>query len=140
METSKDLSSQWDFHSAFRDRTKNMYRTTYTDMVHFREVTTKSELPSGYGGHIPSVAHDSVFKNTELAKTLKERSLDPSRDTLPSFAQQIDGVATNAKYQAEETPTYGALPNVRLLPPWAITPPIHTVPNFRTVPPNIKKE
>lgn len=130
-----DLATQWHWHTTFRDTSKNMYRTTYMDMIHGREVAVKSDMPSGYGGHVPQVAHDILFKNTEFQGTLEERQLDPKRDSFPCFTQQKDGAPAYAKNTAHENiPTFGTLPDVRVQPPWAITPPIHEVPNYKTVP------
>ena len=33
-----DLSKQWEWHTAFRDASKNMYRTSYQDGINGREV------------------------------------------------------------------------------------------------------
>ena len=69
-----DLSKQWEGHAAFRDQTKNMYRTTYNDSINGREVAVNTSLPSGYGGHIPDYGHDVLYKRTaqEVENTLNE--------------------------------------------------------------------
>lgn len=130
-----DLSRQWYWHETFRDTSKNMYRTTYSDMIHGREVSVKSDFPSGYGGHVPVVAHDVLFQNTGTYQTLVKQGLNPNRDCFPSFKQQKNGTATyKMAASQEETPSYGSLPDVRVQPPWAITPPIRPVPSHKTVP------
>eukprot|EP00392_Amoebophrya_sp_AT5.2_P004865 g4874.t1 len=128
-----DLTRQWEWHQEFRDAAKNMYRTTAFDTMHNREVSVKTGLPSGYGGHDPVLKHDVLHRNTKTYEGLKHAGLSPSRDTFPSFAQQKDGQATMAQLTQSATPTFGALPDVRVQPPWAITPPVRTNPSFKVV-------
>lgn len=128
-----DLSGQWHWHGAFRDSNKNMFRTTYSDTIHGREVAVKSDFPSGYGGHVACVAHDVLFKNTEVHEKLQKQAVDPQRDCFPSFMQQKVGAGSENKAK-EETPTYGSLPDVRVQPPWAITPAVRSMPSYRMIP------
>jgi len=130
-----DLSRQWEWHEAFRDANKNMYRTTYQDTIHTREVSVKSQFPSGYGGHDATVKHDLLYKNTGSYKTVVEtQALDPNRDTFPCFTPQKHGMPTYEKADAGATPTYGTLPDINVLPPWAVQPPVCVVPSHKTVP------
>lgn len=39
----------------------------------------RSELPSGYGGHVPTVQHDVLHQNTALYTNLVQMGLDPNR-------------------------------------------------------------
>ncbi|CAD7955585.1 unnamed protein product [Amoebophrya sp. A120] len=125
-----DLSRQWEWHTEFRDAAKNMYRTTAFDTMHNREVSVKTGLPSGYGGHDPVRNHDVLHHNTGVYEKMKGESLAPSRDTFPCFAQQKDGQMTFKQLTQAETPTFGSLPDVRVQPPWAITPPVRTNPSY----------
>ncbi|CAD7927165.1 unnamed protein product [Amoebophrya sp. A25] len=129
-----DLSRQWEWHSTFRDAAKNMYRTNTFDGLHMRENCVRSNYPSGYGGHVPQLKHDMLHLNTAQYEKMKLASVDPGRDTFPSFKQQKDGQATFSQQAQASTPTFGTLPDVRVQPPWAITPPICTVPSFRVTP------
>ena len=65
-----DLSKQWEWHAAFRDASKNMYRTTTQDALNFREVAVKSRFPSGYQGHCAAKAHDVsfIFKKSSVVE------------------------------------------------------------------------
>eukprot|EP00929_Paragymnodinium_shiwhaense_P018293 TRINITY_DN1285_c0_g1_i1.p2 TRINITY_DN1285_c0_g1~~TRINITY_DN1285_c0_g1_i1.p2 ORF type:complete len:120 (+),score=23.17 TRINITY_DN1285_c0_g1_i1:78-437(+) len=103
----RDPALQWKWHEAYRDMSKNMYRTSYTDMTHFREVNVKSNYPAGYGGHIPLVRHDILHRNTEFDRKLACMRADPSRDAKPSFEDQICGVPTITKFPcgAPKNPT-----------------------------------
>merc|ERR1719215_1424403 len=90
----KDPSKQFEWHEAYRDMVKNMYRTTYTDASHFRETNVKSDYPVGYGGHIPNVRHDVLHRNTQFDRNRHMQRLDPSRDAHPSFVDQLSGIPT----------------------------------------------
>jgi len=130
-----DLSRQWYWHEQFRDATKNMYRTTTSDMLNFREVSCKSDMPSGYGGHVPKVKHDIFFENTGAYASLENRGVDSKRDCFPAFKQQKMGAPTFINTAIEGvTPSTGSLPDVSVQPPWAITPPIREVPSFKMTP------
>lgn len=138
-------AKQWEWHEAYRDSLRNQYRTTYTDMVHFKEVNVKSDYPSGYGGHVPSLRHDILFRNTAFDRQQVLKRNDPSRDAHPSFKDQISGIPTwCAKPRgAKKNPTYKVVPhdgttcNVR--PPWAIIRPAKDPPGFRNVPATIAR-
>lgn len=102
-----DPARQWEWHEAHRDLAKNMYRTSYADASHFRECHVKSDFPSGYGGHIPSLRHDILHRNTQLDRDMLTRKVDPSRDTHPSFAHQITGVPSCPNPRGSKTaPSY----------------------------------
>merc|ERR1712194_107123 len=128
-----DLTKQWQWHEAFRDASKNMYRTTYADTIHGREVAVKSEFPSGYGGHDPVVQHDTLFKNTRTYDTLQKMALDPKRDTFPCFQPQKYGCPTYAK--AGSGMHNDAVPDMSVHPPpWAATDAIRRVPSYKMTP------
>lgn len=135
-----DPAKQWEWHETYRDMAKNQYRTSYTDMVHFKEVNVKSDYPSGYGGHIPSIRHDVLHRNSAFDRGQVLRRNDPSRDAHPSFANQIAGIPTYcAKPQgAKKNPTWGVIPHdgttTNLIAPWAVATPVRTVPSHRSVP------
>lgn len=137
-----DLGTQWKWHETFRDTAKNMYRTSYTDMIHGREISVASDYPSGYGGHVPSLRHDVLFRNSGFDRQRALMHYDVARDTLPSFKSQIDGVPASAKPRgAKKVPTTGTLPKSNVRPPWAVAMPIYDIPTFRTgVPDSPKKE
>lgn len=135
-----DPAKQWEWHEAHRDMAKNQYRTSYTDMVHFKEVNVKSDYPSGYGGHIPCIRHDMLYRNTAFDRQQALRRNDPSRDAHPSFRDQLAGIPTwCAKPQgARKNPSFGVFPTdgttTCLVPPWAIVKPVRPVPSMRHVP------
>lgn len=135
-----DPARQWDWHEAHRDMSKNQYRTSYQDMIHFKEVNVKSDYPSGYGGHIPCVRHDILFRNTAFDRQQALRRNDPSRDAHPSFKDHIAGIPTwCAKPQgAKKNPTWGVVPHdgttTNLISPWAVLKPVRPVPSYRNVP------
>jgi hypothetical protein len=131
-----DLSTQWEWHETFRDTSKNMYRTSYNDMVHGREVSVKSDFPSGYGGHISSLRHDVLFRNTAFDRQVAMMRNNPSRDGLPSFADHIEGIPTYCKNPrgSKKVPTAGTIPRSTCKPPWAVTLPLKDIPTFRTTP------
>jgi len=140
-----DPASQWDWHEAHRDMAKNQYRTSYTDMVHFKEVNVKSDYPSGYGGHIPCIRHDILFRNTAFDRQQALRRNDPGRDAHPSFKDHIAGIPTwCAKPQgAKKNPTHGVVPHdgttTNIISPWAVMKPIRPVPSFRNVPTSLAR-
>jgi hypothetical protein len=119
---------------------KNQYRTSYTDMVHFKEVNVKSDYPSGYGGHIPCIKHDILHRNTAFDRNQVLKRSDPSRDAHPSFRDQLAGIPTFcAKPQgARKNPTYGVVPHdgttTNLISPWAVVKPVVPTPSYRNVP------
>jgi len=122
-----DLNTQWKWHETFRDSSKNMYRTTYTDMIHGREVSVRSDYPSGYGGHVPSLRHDILFRNEAFDRTRRLQMNDESRDSHPDFKTQITGTGGSKVFKSL------AYPDPKR-PPWAVTPPIRQPPTFRTTP------
>jgi hypothetical protein len=109
-------------------------------MIHFKEVNVKSDYPSGYGGHIPAIRHDILFRNTAFDRQQALRRNDPSRDAHPSFKDQIGGIPTFcAKPQgAKKNPHWGVVPHdgttTNLISPWAVVRPVKQVPSFRNVP------
>jgi len=122
-----DPANQSEWHEVHRDMMKNMYRTSYSDMSHGREVSVKSDFPSGYGGHVPSVRHDITFRNTAFDREQGQRRYHPTRDTHPSFEEQIAGVPghTSNPRGARRQPTYGTIPHngTTGMPnfPWAVS-------------------
>lgn len=140
-----DPGRQWEWHEAHRDMAKNMYRTSYTDMIHFKETSLKSDYPSGYGGHIPNVRFDQLFRNEAFDRNLVLRRNDPSRDAHPSFKDQIAGVPTIcAKPQgAKKNPTFKVVPHDGTtgtpLAPWGVVTAVRPVPTFRNVPITLKR-
>lgn len=131
-----DLSTQWKWHETFRDTAKNMYRTSYNDMVHGREVACKSDFPSGYGGHIPTLRHDVLFRNTAFDRKIAMMRMNPSRDGMASYGDQIEGIPTYCTKPrgSKKVPTAGTIPNSTCKPPWALTLPLRDPPTFRTQP------
>mmetsp|Transcript_37752 Transcript_37752/g.74928 ORF Transcript_37752/g.74928 Transcript_37752/m.74928 type:complete len:308 (+) Transcript_37752:68-991(+) len=121
-----DPANQCDWHEAHRDMMKNMYRTSYSDMTQRREVHVRSDFPSGYGGHVPSVRHDVTFRNTAFDREQGQRRYHPTRDTHPSFEEQIAGIPchTSNPRGARNRPTYGTIPHdgTTAMPkfPWAV--------------------
>lgn len=120
-----------------------MYRTSYTDATHFREVHVKSDFPAGYGGHIPSMRHDVFFRNTEFDRKHAMTRNDPSRDAFPSFIDQIAGVPTYTTFPqgARKNPTYRVVPHDGTTtggrPPWAMTKAPRAGLNYRNTPDTI---
>jgi len=93
-----DLSRQWEWHEAFRDASKNMYRTTYADTIHGREVTVKQQsFLSGYGGHSYALKHDLLFANTGVYRRMVESGIDSKRDVFPCMKAGKYGGATFTK-------------------------------------------
>lgn len=140
-----DPARQWEWHEAHRDLAKNQYRTTYTDSSHFKEVNVRSDYPSGYGGHIPSIRHDILHRNTQFDRNQALKRNDPSRDAHPSFRDQIAGIPTwCAKPQgAKKNPTYGVIPHdgttTNIISPWAVVLPVKAVPSYRNVPTTLQR-
>merc|ERR1719456_1411811 len=140
-----DPARQWEWHEAYRDMMKNQYRTSYTDMIHFKEVNVKSDYPSGYGGHIPCIRHDILHRNTAFDRQMVLRRNDPSRDSKPSFLDQIAGIPTYcAKPQgAKKNPSHGVIPHdgttTNIIAPWAVLKPVKPVPSYRNVPTTLKR-
>jgi len=140
-----DPAKQWDWHEVHRDMAKNMYRTSYTDMIHFKEVNVKSDYPSGYGGHIPSIRHDILHRNTAYDRQIALRRNDPSRDAHPSFQDQISGIPTWCKKPqgAKKNPTYGVVPHngttSQLIAPWGVVSAVRPVPSYRNVPTTLQR-
>jgi hypothetical protein len=140
-----DPESQWMWHEAYRDMMKNMYRTNYSDMTHGREVCMKSDMPSGYGGHIPCLRFDIMHKNTEFDRSLALRRADVSRDAFPSFKDQKDGIPTFCRKPcgAKKNPTLYAIPGdgttTYVRPPYGQTRPIREIPSYRSVPGTLQK-
>jgi len=124
---------------------KNMYRTSYTDASHFRETYVKSDFPAGYGGHVPSIRHDVLHRNTEFDRKTALMRQDPSRDSFTSFNDQIAGVPTVTKFPcgAKKNPTKNVSQHdgtTRPLAPWGITVnPYREALGQRTIPAIIKR-
>jgi len=130
-----DLSKQWQWHEAFRDEMKNVYRSNYMDMVQGRELSVKNDFPSGYGGHIPSLRHNIMFRNTSFDRQKAIREFDNMRESKPSFKEQLEGkpcICKKPKPNSMEMPTYKTKPILRVAPPWAVCLPLNDVPTFRT--------
>ncbi|CAK0846550.1 unnamed protein product, partial [Prorocentrum cordatum] len=122
----RDVGNQWQWHEAHRDEKKNMYRTSYSDMSQGREVAVKSDCPSGYGGHVPSLRFDVLHRNTGFDRTNTIRKNDFGRDTLPDFSEQLSGIPSYTAFPqgANSKPTAGVVPHdgttTMLKPPWAV--------------------
>uniref|UniRef100_A0A7S1RVE3 Uncharacterized protein n=1 Tax=Alexandrium catenella TaxID=2925 RepID=A0A7S1RVE3_ALECA len=140
-----DPAEQSLWHEAHRDAAKNMYRTSYSDMSHGREVAVKSDFPSGYGGHVPSVRHDVLFRNTAFDREITVRKGNRNRDTHHPFEEQIAGVPCSTKDPrgAKRPPTYGTIPHdgstTMPKPPWAIITTRREPLTHRTTPPTLKE-
>ncbi|CAK9036421.1 unnamed protein product [Durusdinium trenchii] len=140
-----DPSKQWEWHEAYRDLFKNMYRTTYSDMSHGRETYVRSDLPAGYGGHIPSIRFDVLHRNTAFDRKMALLRTDPSRDAMPSFKSNLDGVPWYTKHPcgARKNPTKGVVPHngttTMLKPPWGILTGKRDPLNYRAVPATMKR-
>jgi hypothetical protein len=136
-----DPARQWEWHETFRDMSRNQYRTTYTDMSHGRETFVRSDYPSGYGGHIPSMRFDVLFRNTAFDRNQVLKRSDPGRDAHPSFKDQLQGIPTFcAKPQgAKKNPNFKVVTchdgtTSTVMPPWGIVRPVVAPPGFRNVP------
>lgn len=134
--TTGDLGTQKDWHNSYKDLANNMYRTSYQDMIHGREIAVKSDMPSGYGGHIPSLRHDVLFKNTEFDRMRGSLKSDHGRDTMPSFQEQNLGLPamTPNPRGRPRPPTAGTIPTYShyVKPPWALTTHLQEPLTFRT--------
>lgn len=132
-----DPSTQKEWHSTYRDMVDNMYRTSYQDMIHGREVSVKNDYPAGYGGHVPTLRHDVLFRNTEFDRMRLSLRKDQGRDVFPSFAEQNMGIPSYTKFPrgVNQAPTAGCGPDVLVKPPWALTLTLREPPTFRTSPP-----
>jgi len=117
-----NLETQHEWHEAYRDHMANMYRTSYQDMTTGKEVAVKNDFPDGYGGHVPSLRHDILFRNTGFDRRQEELRNDYNRDVFPSFAEQNDGVpcSTVRPRGKVKVPTVGTIPDIRMKPQWAI--------------------
>lgn len=134
-----DPSRQWQWHEAHRDAYRNQYRTTYTDMSHGRETSVKSEYPSGYGGHIPTLRFDVLFRNTAFDRNIVLKRNDPSRDAHPSFKDQLSGIPTfcSKPQGAKKNPSFKVVNHdgsTNPLAPWGVLRPVQQVPSFRNCP------
>lgn len=131
-----DPETQNNWHETYRDSMHNMYRTSYLDMVHGREVSVKNDMPAGYGGHVPNLRHDVLFRNTAFDRKLENLKSDIARDTLPSFESQNQGIPCYTAFPRGKMlpPTAGTVPNITVKPPWALTLPLRDPPTFRTMP------
>jgi hypothetical protein len=132
-----DLSTQWQWHEEFRDIAKNMYRTSYSDMVHGREVSVKSDFPAGYGGHIRSLRFDVLCRNSSFDRTQAMNRANPSRDSFVSFQDQLEGIPTYCMKPcgAKKVPSAGAiLKGNACSTPWAQTLPLNHAPSYRSAP------
>merc|ERR1719486_520530 len=132
-----NIETQKEWHNTYRDMMENMYRTSYQDMIHGREVSVKNDFPAGYGGHVPSLRHDVLFRNTEFDRMRRGLRNDPGRDVFPSFDKQNLGLPTYTKSPRgtmHTAPSTGAQPDVLVKPPWALTLSLREPPSFRTCP------
>lgn len=134
-----DPARQWDWHEAHRDIARNQYRTSYTDMSHGKETYVKSDYPAGYGGHIPNMRFDILFRNTAFDRNQVLKRNDPGRDAHPSFKDQISGIPTwcSKPQGATKHPSYGVVAHdgsTRPLAPWGVVRPVREPPTHRNVP------
>lgn len=130
--------TQLAWHEAYRDNMQNMYRTSYQDMVHGREVAVKNDFPDGYGGHVPSLRHDVLFRNTKFDRMHDSLRGNVARDIFPSFQEQNEGIPSSTRFPRgkKKPPTAGTVPHVLVKPPWALTLALQEPPTFRTSPSN----
>lgn len=137
MLTTGNPDTQHEWHETYRDTMQNMYRTSYKDMIHGREVAVKNDMPAGYGGHVLSTRHDVLFRNTAFDRKSDMLRTDPARDVMPSFREQNDGVPSSTHFPRgrKKPPTAGTVPDALVKPPWALTSSIRVPPTFRTSPP-----
>jgi len=134
--TPGNMETQYQWHTAYRDSAKNMYRSSYQDMIHHRDVHVKSDFPAGYGGHNPIFRHDIRFKNTDLFRIRKLSSTDVSRDAYPNFEANktgVPGFCYNPR-GAKTVPVLGQIPVYGLKSPWAICKPNGHL-DYRKAPP-----
>ncbi|KAF4727235.1 hypothetical protein FOZ63_019014, partial [Perkinsus olseni] len=134
------------------------------DMVNLREVAVRSDFPSGYAGHVPTLKHDLLFKNTKLWQDFQHefdrKDVDPVgvsctedakteikvTDRLPAFGGQKAGVPQFCQNPrgANKIPREvfqkinGALAvkGGGIKAPYATTPPVRKSPSYRDVPPS----
>eukprot|EP00811_Abedinium_folium_P000218 NODE_10199_length_1369_cov_9.669887.p1 GENE.NODE_10199_length_1369_cov_9.669887~~NODE_10199_length_1369_cov_9.669887.p1 ORF type:complete len:314 (-),score=27.39 NODE_10199_length_1369_cov_9.669887:330-1271(-) len=127
---------QHEWHDTYGDMKMNMYRTSYQDMVQGHEVAVKNDFPAGYGGHVPSVRHDVMFRNSLFDRMQGHLRAHPDRDTFPTFVDQKDGQPchTAKPRGARMRPTPWVVPNLPVKTPWANTLPLQQQPSFHTTP------
>ncbi|EPR62091.1 hypothetical protein TGPRC2_224845 [Toxoplasma gondii TgCatPRC2] len=77
--------------SQLRVRDLNAYRTSTADMTQGLETHVKSCMPSGYGGHVPTMRHDVLHRNTQFDDRLYKLTHDPNRDTFGDFEDNLQG-------------------------------------------------
>jgi len=68
-----------------------MYQTSYSDMTQGRELSVRSDFPSGYQDHVPSVGHDITFRNTAFDRKQGQKKFHPARKIPNAFEEQIAG-------------------------------------------------
>jgi len=114
----------------------NTYRTTYADMTHGLETSIKSDYPSGYGGHVPNLRHQVLFRNTKFDDDLLTRRHE-FRDALPDFTANKLGLpyyTANPRVPTDVN-TFGTKmkENPLISPPWCIQalPQLQKPPTFR---------
>mmetsp|Transcript_24246 Transcript_24246/g.38834 ORF Transcript_24246/g.38834 Transcript_24246/m.38834 type:complete len:222 (+) Transcript_24246:63-728(+) len=135
--------TQMEWHESYRDAQKNMYRTSYEDMSMSREVHVRSDYPSGFGGHVRSVRHDILFRNTAFDKEAENLRNDDRRDAYPSFKEHIAGLPTTTRFPrgTKKPPTFGVVPHdgttTMLKPPWATLTSNCAPLSFRNSPPTM---
>lgn len=56
------------------------------------ETHVKSNMPAGYGGHVPTTRHDVLHRNTQFDERLSQLETDPNRDTFGGFTANLVGV------------------------------------------------
>lgn len=113
-------------------------------MIHGRETYCKSDYPSGYGGHVPNVRFDELFRNTAFDRKQTLSRKDPGRDALPSFKDQLAGIPTycNKPQGATKNPTFKVVNHdgtTRCRPPWGVVTPVREPPGHRSVPATIAR-
>jgi len=130
----KQLSHQWRWHGTFKDLALNCYRTSYHDMIDGRDMAVKSDLPSGYGGHVAKLSHDVLFDNTCFQTEQTTLHEDPNRERLPDFEYQRLGlpVSTDKPKGAKHFKTYKTINVSGCVPPWAVMDDRASVPDHRT--------
>mmetsp|Transcript_33093 Transcript_33093/g.77438 ORF Transcript_33093/g.77438 Transcript_33093/m.77438 type:complete len:230 (+) Transcript_33093:99-788(+) len=132
------METQSDWHETFRDHASNMYRTSYSDMVHGNEVHVRADFPAGYGGHDPPYRHDILFRNTGFDRVYRTLRNHPQRDTFPSFEEQKMGLPSVTRFPrgARRPPSAtGTKPMSYVTPPWGVTHPVGQALTFRAKPP-----
>mmetsp|Transcript_53371 Transcript_53371/g.155279 ORF Transcript_53371/g.155279 Transcript_53371/m.155279 type:complete len:212 (+) Transcript_53371:79-714(+) len=141
----RDPAKQWEWHEAYRDLAKNMYRTTYSDMIHGRETYVRSDYPAGYGGHDPAIRFDVLHRNTAIDRKLALDRRDPSRDSHPSFNLQLEGLPSVTAFPcgAKKNPTKGVVPHsgttTEPKAPWGVLRSKHEPLNQRTIPATLRR-